>query len=180
MAPAAPRRPPADPPVRLALRVKPGAARASVGGSYGDTGALVVAVTERAVDGRATAAALLALARALGVPKAAVTLVSGATSRDKVVQVTDPPADLAERIRALRERVNQPTTGIRSGTLGRVSRSAQCPRGKDLCHSVISAGVGRAPISRVTRYAEWVNSAPPRRTARSPAGPPRRDARPRR
>jgi uncharacterized protein YggU (UPF0235/DUF167 family) len=63
----------------------------------------VVAVTERAVDGRATAAALRALARALGVPRSAVTLVSGAVSRDKVVQVADPPADLAARIEALRD-----------------------------------------------------------------------------
>lgn len=93
---------PPNPPVRLAVRVKPGAARASVGGSYGDTGALVVAVTERAVDGKATAAALIALARALGLPRGAVTLVSGATSRDKVVQVADPPADFAGRVRALR------------------------------------------------------------------------------
>ena len=90
------------PPVRLAVRVKPGAARGRVGGSYGDTGALVVAVTERAVDGKATAAALRALAKALGVSRSAVTLVSGATSRDKVVQVDDPPADFAGRVEALR------------------------------------------------------------------------------
>ena len=90
------------PPVRLAIRVKPGAARARVGGSYGDAGALVVAVTERAVDGKATAAALAALARELGLPRGAVTLLTGAVSRDKVVEVADPPEDLADRIGALR------------------------------------------------------------------------------
>lgn len=95
--------PPRAAPVRLGIRVKPGAARTRVGGSYGDAGALVVAVTERAVDGKATAAALVALARALGLPRGAVTLVSGAASRDKVVQVDAPPADLADRIRALRD-----------------------------------------------------------------------------
>ncbi len=100
MAPSAP--PPARAPVRLAIRVRPGAARAKVGGSYGDAGALVVAVTERAVDGKATAAALAALARALGLPRAAVTLVTGAVSRDKVVRVADPPEDFAARIQALR------------------------------------------------------------------------------
>lgn len=88
--------------VRLAVRVKPGAARARVGGSYGDAGALVVAVTERAVDGRATAAALRAVAAALGVPRSAVTLVSGAVSRDKVFAVAHPPADYARRLAALR------------------------------------------------------------------------------
>ena len=90
------------PPVKVAIRVKPGAARARVGGSYGDAGALVVAVTERAVDGRATSAALRAVAAALGVRRSAVTLLSGATSRDKVLLVADPPADLAARLDALR------------------------------------------------------------------------------
>ncbi len=99
MVPATPARQPA--PVRLAIRVKPGAARAKVGGSYADAGALVVAVTERAVDGKATAAALAALARALGLGRGAVTLVSGAVSRDKVVQVADPPEDFAARLEAL-------------------------------------------------------------------------------
>ena len=79
-----------------------GAARARVGGSYGDTGALIVAVTERAVDGRATAAALRAVAEALGVPRSAVTLLSGAASRDKVLLVADPPTDLEAGLAALR------------------------------------------------------------------------------
>ncbi|HTJ70191.1 MAG TPA: DUF167 domain-containing protein [Actinospica sp.] len=90
------------PSVKIAVRVKPGSARARVGGSYGDAGALVVAVTERAVDGKATAAALRAVAAALGVPRSAVTLHSGATSRDKVLLVADPPADLADRLAMLR------------------------------------------------------------------------------
>jgi len=68
--------------------VKPGAGRTRVGGCYGDD-ALVVAVSDPAVDGRATAAALKALASALGVPAREVLLVSGATSRTKVVEVPD-------------------------------------------------------------------------------------------
>ena len=87
---------------KVTVRVKPGSARARVGGSYGDAGALIVAVTERAVDGRATAAALRAVAAALGVPRSSVTLLTGATSRDKVLLVRDPPVDLAARIDALR------------------------------------------------------------------------------
>jgi uncharacterized protein YggU (UPF0235/DUF167 family) len=77
--------------------VKPGAGRTRVGGRYGDA-ALVVAVQAPAVDGRATAAALKALAKALGCPSREVTLVSGATNRTKVVEVPD---DLAERLQDL-------------------------------------------------------------------------------
>lgn len=71
--------------MRLAIRVKPGSARASVGGRHGD--ALVVAVTARAVDGKATEAALRAVAGAFAVRRREVTLVSGATSRDKVIDI---------------------------------------------------------------------------------------------
>jgi hypothetical protein len=59
-----------------------------VGGRYGDA-ALVVAVQVPAVDGRATAAALDAVAKALGCHSRDVTLVSGATSRTKVLEVPD-------------------------------------------------------------------------------------------
>jgi uncharacterized protein len=68
--------------------VKPGAGRTRVGGRYGDD-VLVVAVQAPAVDGRATAAALKALAEALGVPAREVELVSGATSRTKLVEIPD-------------------------------------------------------------------------------------------
>ncbi len=92
--------------MRIAIRVKPGASRTKVGGAYGAAdgaeGALVVAVQERAVDGKATAAALRALAAALGVPGRGVRLVSGATSRDKIVEILDPPAGLEELLRGLR------------------------------------------------------------------------------
>jgi uncharacterized protein YggU (UPF0235/DUF167 family) len=73
--------------VRVTIRVRPGAGRTTVGGSY--DGALVVRVSERAVDGRATAAALTALASALGVRRREVALVTGATSRTKVVEIPD-------------------------------------------------------------------------------------------
>jgi uncharacterized protein len=49
----------------------------------------VVAVQVPAVDGRATAAALDAVAKALGCRTRDVTLVSGATSRTKVIEVPD-------------------------------------------------------------------------------------------
>jgi uncharacterized protein len=83
--------------LRVPIRVRPGAARPGVGGGYdGPRGrALVVAVAARAVDGRATEAALRAVADALGVPRREVTLVAGATSRDKLVEV---PATAAPRL----------------------------------------------------------------------------------
>lgn len=71
--------------MRITVQVRPGSARPGVGGEH--DGALVVRVRERAVDGRATAAALEALATAFGVRRQAVTLVSGASSRRKIVEV---------------------------------------------------------------------------------------------
>jgi uncharacterized protein YggU (UPF0235/DUF167 family) len=62
-----------------------------VGGSH--DGALVIRVAARAVDGQATAAALQALAKALGVRNREVVLVTGATSRNKVVDVPDSASD---------------------------------------------------------------------------------------
>lgn len=73
--------------MRLAIRVRPGTSRTDVGGAH--DGALVIKVRARAVDGQATAAALLALARALGVRRRDIVLVSGATSRTKVVEIPD-------------------------------------------------------------------------------------------
>jgi uncharacterized protein YggU (UPF0235/DUF167 family) len=90
--------------MRITVRVKPGAARTGVGGDH--DGALVIRVTARAVDGKATEAALRALAEALGVRRNEVTLATGATSRTKVVDVVTTrrsDADLAEQVHQLRQ-----------------------------------------------------------------------------
>ena len=73
------------PTLRIAVRVRPGASRTKVGGEQG--GALLVAVQAPAVGGRATEAALAALADALGLRRRDVRLVVGATRRDKVVEI---------------------------------------------------------------------------------------------
>jgi uncharacterized protein YggU (UPF0235/DUF167 family) len=58
------------------------------GGPWHRSAALVVRVSARAVDGKATEAALAAMVLAFGVRRSAVTLVSGASSRTKIVDVT--------------------------------------------------------------------------------------------
>lgn len=85
--------------VRFTVRVRPGASRTRVGGSYGE-GELVVAVTDRAVDGNATRACLRAVAEALGARRSTVHLVSGATRRTKVLEIDVGDGDEAERLRS--------------------------------------------------------------------------------
>jgi uncharacterized protein len=84
--------------VRITVRVRPGSARTGVGGQH--DGALVVRVHQRAVDGQATAAALTALAAAFGVRSHAVTLVSGAASRTKIVDVAGADPAVLQRLLA--------------------------------------------------------------------------------
>ncbi|NYF10804.1 hypothetical protein HDC94_001960 [Leifsonia sp. AK011] len=67
--------------MRVTVHVHPGSRRPGVGGDY--DGALIVRVSEPAVDGRATSAVAAALAQAFGVRRSAVELVSGPTSRQK-------------------------------------------------------------------------------------------------
>ena len=81
--------------MRLEMHVHPRSATTRVGGSHG--GALVVRVVEPRDRGRATEAALRALAEALGVPRSSIRLVRGATSRHKHVEirVDGSPQDVA-------------------------------------------------------------------------------------
>ena len=71
--------------MRITIRVKPGSARPGVGGEH--DGALIVRVSARAIDGKATEAALTAVADSFGVRLSAVRLVSGASSRTKIVDI---------------------------------------------------------------------------------------------
>jgi len=80
--------------VRLTIWVRPGAVHPGIGGEQG--GALIVRVSARAVDGRATEAALTSVARAFGVPRRAVTLVTGENDIVLFVRTRD-----AESLRAL-------------------------------------------------------------------------------
>lgn len=91
------------PVVRVELHVRPRAAATVVGGTH--DGALLARVTEPAHEGRATTAALRAVADALGVPPRSVTLVRGATARRKLIEITvaeDARPDLEARLVRLR------------------------------------------------------------------------------
>jgi uncharacterized protein YggU (UPF0235/DUF167 family) len=74
--------------MRINIRVRPGVGRTQVSGSAGDPPRLVVQVGAQPVDGKATEAALKALAKAFGLKPSCVSLVSGHTTRDKVVELS--------------------------------------------------------------------------------------------
>jgi uncharacterized protein (TIGR00251 family) len=83
------------PGLNLQVRVRPGASRTRVGGAH--DAALVVRVQAPAVDGRATEAALRAVADAFGLKRADVALVSGPSARTKVLRLTGDPGELEGR-----------------------------------------------------------------------------------
>ena len=83
------------PTTRVRLKVSPGAARAAVVGRHGESWKLrVAAAPER---GKANEAVLALLAEALAVPRSSVTLVSGGSSRDKIVELAGIEPDEIER-----------------------------------------------------------------------------------
>jgi uncharacterized protein len=83
--------------VRIALWIRPASAP-GVGGEH--NGALVVRVSAPAVGGRATEAALTAVAGALGVRRHAVTLIAGASSRTKIVEIEGADSSALNRLLA--------------------------------------------------------------------------------
>jgi hypothetical protein len=90
--------------VSVALRVTPRGGRDDIDGVETLAGGrTVIKVRVRAIAeaGEANRAVTELLAKALGVPKAKVRLVSGTTSRLKQVAVDGDPAKLGEALRAL-------------------------------------------------------------------------------
>lgn len=77
----------------LTVRAQPGASRSEVAGPYGD--ALRIRLAAPANDGKANAELLRFIARTLAVAPRLVTLVRGHSSRDKVVEVAEPDADIS-------------------------------------------------------------------------------------
>ena len=89
--------------VRLSVKVRPRAASAGVQGVEiaGGRAWLVVKVTAPPESGKANAATIRLLAQCCGVAKSALSLISGAAGRRKVLDVQGDAAILAQRLRAL-------------------------------------------------------------------------------
>ncbi|MBP2292196.1 DUF167 family protein [Azospirillum rugosum] len=90
--------------VRLTLRVTPKASRNGISGLV-DTAsgakALKVMVTAVPENGKANEAVVKLLAKAWKLPKTSLTVVAGATDRNKIVHVAGDPAELMRRLTAL-------------------------------------------------------------------------------
>ncbi|KAF0163740.1 MAG: hypothetical protein FD157_2703 [Rhodocyclaceae bacterium] len=85
--------------VTLRLHIQPGAKKTEVVGLHGE--ALKIRLAAPPVDGKANAGLLAFLADRLGVAKAAVSLVSGDTSRAKRVRIDGVgPSVVRERLLA--------------------------------------------------------------------------------
>ncbi|MBN4065002.1 DUF167 domain-containing protein [Dehalococcoides mccartyi] len=72
---------------RITVRLQPRASRDEVVG-FNEQGVLRVRVKAPPVDGAANLALVQLLAKTLGVPKANVSLITGATSRNKIVEIS--------------------------------------------------------------------------------------------
>jgi hypothetical protein len=79
--------------------VAPRASRDSIGGLHGDR--VKVAVSAPPVDGAANEAVRIALAKALGVAKSQVEVVSGQKGRQKTLAVSGDPGLLSAKAKAL-------------------------------------------------------------------------------
>ena len=82
--------------VRVAVRVMPRSPRAAIEGVR--DGRLVVRVTAPPVDDAANEAVVAAIADALDVSKRSVRIVTGATSRNKSVEILGVSADAARSL----------------------------------------------------------------------------------
>lgn len=72
--------------ITFAVKVQPRARRNAIVGELGD--ALKIALTAPPVDGRANEACVEFFAGLLGLPRSSITIASGQSSRNKVVQIT--------------------------------------------------------------------------------------------
>jgi uncharacterized protein len=88
--------------VRVEIHVRPNASTSTVGGDF--DGALIVRVVEPADAGRATEAALRAVAAAIDMPRRSVTLLRGSKTRRKLLEIQVSSVD-AGRVQAALDRL---------------------------------------------------------------------------
>ena len=81
--------------VRIQLHVQPGASKSEVAGLHGER--VRLRIQSPPVDGRANEAVLDWIAAQLGVPRRTVTLVRGAKSREKTVEIAGISVEAAGR-----------------------------------------------------------------------------------
>jgi hypothetical protein len=74
----------------LSVRVHPGAKRDAITGTHAD--AIKIALTAPPTDGRANDALIAFIAEQLKLPRARIALLSGASSRSKVLYITGKSA----------------------------------------------------------------------------------------
>jgi uncharacterized protein (TIGR00251 family) len=83
--------------VTFAVRVQPRARRNAIVGQFGE--ALKLALTAPPVDGRANEACVEFLAEVLGLPRSSVTIISGQSSRNKIIRISGCTAkEVRERL----------------------------------------------------------------------------------
>lgn len=82
--------------VRVGVRVQPRSSVNEISGLHGDV--IKVRLTAPPVDGAANAALVELLASALGISKSAVTIVAGASSRSKIVELAGVTEDRVRRL----------------------------------------------------------------------------------
>ena len=80
----------------LTLHIQPGAKKTEIAGCHGD--ALKIRLAAPPVDGKANEALLRFIADTLRVPKSAVTLKSGQTSRRKVLEIAGADSTAARQL----------------------------------------------------------------------------------
>ena len=81
----------ADGRITLTLHIQPGAKKSELAGRHGE--ALKIRLAAPPVDGKANEALIRFVAERLKLPKNAVSLKSGQTSRQKVLEVTGTTAE---------------------------------------------------------------------------------------
>ena len=84
--------------ISLAARVQPNARRNEIVGLHG--GALKIKIAAPAVDNKANAVLVEFLSEALGIPKSAIVIRRGISSRSKVLEIAGS-SDLAARLERL-------------------------------------------------------------------------------